>query len=189
MLPKCCRQIIKFLSWKVLTHEETEANTTESCKYSKTVRTNTACCYTPVLAIWGYAHDQCRDKCSVGRPGPYDNPFTCCIFQCCLIASGQLVVVENDDGTSQVDVDWRAVVSSFLLSVGNDTQWTPIVNETVQRCFEQHGNTGEYICEGLIPINLPPIVNCSYSVLKNVNNVCHKSTVVAMEEILTKFPF
>lgn len=172
-----------------MTHLETEADITESCKHSKTVRTNTACCHKPVLAIWGHAHKQCRDKCSVGRPGPWDNPFTCCIFQCCLLASGQLVVVENDDGTSQVVVDWQAIVSSLLLSVGNDTQWTPIVNETVQRCFEQHGNTGEYNCEGLIPITLVEMVNCSYSVLNNVINVCHKSTAVAIEEVLAKFPY
>lgn len=91
-----------------------------------------------------------------------ENVNDCCELTCCFQKLGVLTTQVNEDESKQVDVDWRGLVYSFLLSVGNDTLWTPVVNETVKRCYEQFSNSGEFDCKGQIPKHLFHIIDCSY---------------------------
>lgn len=72
--------------------------------------------------------------------------------------------MNKEEGQTVSDVDWKGLVYSFLLSVGNDTQWEPVLNLVCERCYQQFsGNPreDEYYCEE-IPISLFTVIDCSY---------------------------
>lgn len=145
----------------VLSQEEseTEEEKQTTCKYLNTIRANyTVCCEYPLLVIWRWQYDLCKDKCE--KDGESD--ITCCTLACGLNTLGVLHTATNNEGKNQIDVYWHGLVYSFLLSVGNDTQWTPVINETVQRCYNQFSETNEFDCSGRIPNHIFSIIECCY---------------------------
>lgn len=70
--------------------------------------------------------------------------------------------VEYDDGTKFVDADWEGLVTSFVMSVGNNSKWANVVQDSVGRCYSQFSESDEYDCNGQIPLLLYRIIDCSY---------------------------
>lgn len=61
-----------------------------------------------------------------------------------------------------MEANWKEIVGSFMMSLGNDTLWTAVINDTVQQCFSQFSNSFEYDCNNQIPKNLFDIIDCCY---------------------------
>jgi hypothetical protein len=57
----------------------------------------------------------------------------------------------KDDGSGQYETDVTGIVNSFLLSVGNDTLWKPVLEISLARCNDQFKDYAEeFYCSGLI---------------------------------------
>jgi hypothetical protein len=122
--------------------------------YLNDVRANlTACCEYPALVLWQWQYDYCTDTCmqdSLSRD-------RCCILVCCL----NLLTILGST-TEKTEVKQEGLVYSFLLSVGNDTAWRPVVENSVSRCHTQLSEKeNAYDCE-VIPKNLYLMVDCAY---------------------------
>jgi hypothetical protein len=71
-----------------------------------------------------------------------------------------LVLKFSGDEKTKPEVDPQGLVYSFLLSVGNDTSWEPIVKSSTQRCYDDnYGSVEGYQCD-VIPLSLFEIINC-----------------------------
>lgn len=141
--------------------DETEEEKTKNCEYLNEIRANfTACCDYPVLVIWRWQYNFCVQECEeAGRP--YER---CCTLPCSFRLLGVMTVIRNDDGSvAQVDVNPGGLVHSFLLSVGNDSQWIPVLSASTTRCYSQFSETSNgYECD-VIPKNLFSVIDCSYN--------------------------
>lgn len=131
-----------------------------SCEELNDLRTNyTACCEYPLFVVWQWQHDECSEQCQ------YSYFKDCCITQCCFRLLGVLSIIRDDQGSLLfVDINRDALISSFLLSVGNSTLWAPIVSATVYKCYQELWGTHvkEEVCS-FIPGSFYPIVSCSYT--------------------------
>lgn len=127
----------------------------ERCKFLNKVRANfTICCEYPTLVMWATDLNICEEQCaSEGEPN--DN---CCILACCFIKIGALRQSEG----GPIEVDPNGLIYSFLLSVGNDTQWLPVITESTQRCYDDIPNTYENDCSNRMPKQLYSIIDCCY---------------------------
>lgn len=66
---------------------------------------------------------------------------------CCLREMKVIGLDENGDEF----FDPQGLVNHFLLSVGNDSQWFPVVEESTKKCYDQFGNSGSgFESEGLV---------------------------------------
>lgn len=95
---------------------------------------------------------------------PPKTPNRCCLVPCCDKLNGVLKEVLNDDSSvARLDIDPNGLIYSFLLSVGNDTKWQPVVTATVNDCNAQYSvNQNGFDCD-VIPSNLYSIIDCSYN--------------------------
>jgi hypothetical protein len=58
---------------------------------------------------------------------------------------------ESKGGSGLLRVDYTGLVYSFLLSVGNDSQWLPVLESSTKMCCDQLDGAGEgYTCGGLV---------------------------------------
>lgn len=123
--------------------------------YLNDVRANlTACCEFPALVIWQWQYDSCTETCATEDSLSHDR---CCIMVCCL---NMLTILGST--TEKTDVRKEGLVYSFLLSVGNDTSWLPVVENSVSRCHSQFSEANnDYDC-GVVPLNLYLMVDCAY---------------------------
>lgn len=117
------------------------------------------CCEYPSLVVWRWQANICIAECEKSGRGKD----RCCVTPCCFGIAGILNVIKNEDGSvAQVDVDPRGLIYSYLLSVGNDTLWLPVVTNSVNRCYEQFSEQNNaYDCD-VIPLNLFIVINCAY---------------------------
>ena len=139
--------------------QETDNEKQENCKYLNSVRANfTSCCEYPLVALWRWQWELTANYCaSIGKAN--DN---CCHLISDFKFLGILKTVTNDDGSTHSDVSAEGLIYSFLLSVGNDTQWSPVINNTVARCYSQFSDTNEFYCKGAIPSFLMEVIDCCY---------------------------
>jgi hypothetical protein len=90
-------------------------------------------------------------------------------------------MVANEDNPEVFRMDYKGLIYSFMLSVGNDTIWKSVIENTAKSCFEQFDGANEgYECKGLlgftvvkdyslisfipvIPLELYRIIDCSYT--------------------------
>lgn len=117
-----------------------------------------ACCEQyPLMVAWTWQMDQCTDSCYMAK-----TPTRCCVLSCVFYMIGVLKANFNADGSvASTVVDPAGLIYSFMLSVGNDTQWEPIITESVNWCNDQYGGvTSKYECK-VIPLNLYEIVDCT----------------------------
>lgn len=102
--------------------------------------------------------NECLNICvdSDGREDP------CCKPKCCLKKLGILVFPGN---SSAPIVDPSRISYSFRLSVNHDVDWQPVVNKSVQRCYDHVVSTSVEFdvvtCIG-IPSALNRIIDCSH---------------------------
>lgn len=148
---------VKLLLCQVFSQEDsqTAAELMKRCKFLNEVRANfTICCEYPLLVMWELDFKMCQEKCaSDGEPND-----DCCILSCCLFKIGALTQSEG----GPIEVDPKGLIYSFLLSVGNDTQWLPVVTKSSRRCYDDIPNTYENNCNNRIPKQLYSIVDCCY---------------------------
>lgn len=106
---------------------------------------------------WQY--QLCLSQCSVAP----NTPTRCCIVPCCHKYNGILKEVTNENGVVQDNIDPNGLISSYSISVGNDTKWLPVITNAVTSCYQQYSeNPDGYDC-GVIPMNLYSIIDCSYN--------------------------
>jgi hypothetical protein len=59
--------------------------------------------------------------------------------------------MDSDDGSGPLKINQQGMVDSFMLSVGNDSLWTPLVESSVKICYDQFADAGgDLECEGLL---------------------------------------
>jgi hypothetical protein len=110
-----------------------------SCTYLNNIRANfTICCRYPTFVIWKWQYNECVDHCST---------FDLCCFAICTLQKLDVLEIE-DDGDASISA--QGLIVAFMLSVGNDTQWLPVITDSVHRCHDQFANGGgDYKCDGL----------------------------------------
>lgn len=127
------------------------------CKNLNSVRANfTACCRYPLIVIERNYITECNETCMFEEEDD-----ECCIYTCALEKNGMIYNVTNEDGSTSVDISSKAVVRSFMLSIGNEVQWVPVVTKSVQRCYDQFISASGFKCDGRIPMSLLDIIACS----------------------------
>lgn len=140
--------------------DQTDDDLRKQCEYLNSVRSNfTICCEYPQIVIWRWQFDQCCDQCAAqDKSGD-----RCCILSCCFGLMGMLQFSQSDDGNTTATFMQEGMVYSFLLSVGNDTAWLPVITASTQRCTDQFGGNDEGFDCDVIPISLYTIMDCSYN--------------------------
>lgn len=71
----------------------------------------------------------------------------------------------EEEGRTTTEVDWKALAFSFLLSIGNETLWKPVLDTVCEHCytiFPYNPREEEYDC-GVIPKSLYSIIDCIYT--------------------------
>lgn len=114
--------------------------------------------YFPV--IWKWQLKRCESQCKdAGQKGQ-----RCCIVPCGMYMLGVLKENKNEDGTpAPGTIQKTGLIYSFMLSVGNDTQWAPVITGSSEKCISQFdGAGGEMDCD-VIPMAFYDVLNCVYS--------------------------
>jgi hypothetical protein len=66
------------------------------------------------------------------------------------------VLAPNDQNPEVYKVDYKGLIYSFLLSVGNNTIWKNTIETSSKTCFEQFDGANEgYDCGGTCKMFLP----------------------------------
>lgn len=155
-----CGNLFQVLSQEEETEDEKKAN----CKYLNSVRANfTVCCEYPVLVIWMWQYKICVKECKAQDRANE----RCCILPCCFRFLGVLNITKTTDPETNeekvtTDVDWNGLVYSFLLSVGNDTRWLPVVTDSTSRCYNDFSGSNDEIDCDVIPRSLYTVIDCAY---------------------------
>ena len=144
------------------------------------VRANfTACCGYPALVISDDVIVECSSVCSeepeasnegtTGRPNYNEYELaempdcSCTTTKCAFMSMEILIPTYGENGQFfGYDINYKGVISSFLLSVGFDESWGPVLNEVVLRCYDQFSaSDGGFECNSM-PVELFDIIECSY---------------------------
>ena len=150
--------IINIYVFKVLSQNELSDEEKQNCKYLNSIRANfSSCCQYPAMVVYRNHYNECSVPCK-SRGDDED----CCTFSCLLLKIGVTYKVINDDGSTHIDLNLSAIIASFLLSVGNDSRWTDIVDSSVTRCYNQFTDNSEYDCNDRVPMYLYEITDCAY---------------------------
>lgn len=74
----------------------------------------------------------------------------CCYFPCALYVLG--VLYEDSESSGKYNVNPKGLENSFMMSVGNDSAWLPVVQSSTQRCYEDNlGSVEGFECN-IIPL-------------------------------------
>lgn len=121
---------------------ETEDDRNKECIYLNSVRANfTACCQYPLIVTWRFIFATCGDECGWSY---------CCHFIC--VFKALKVLEEKSDGSGRLELKIQGIINSFLMSVGNDSMWLPVLQQSVNTCFDQlNGSSDKNFCEGENP--------------------------------------
>lgn len=119
---------------QVFAEEMTDEEQTKKCLFLNSVRSNfTACCAYPALVMWRWQMDICQEHCRSNAENGNEVDVQCCIKVC---AFGLLQVLTSDTEFSPVKPS--GLIHSFMLSVGNDTKWEPVITNSVNRSIFWH---------------------------------------------------
>lgn len=103
---------------------------------------------------------ECIAECKQNGDDP--DPNGCCVFACDMGKLGVLKKVTNADNSSSIEVESQGFVTSFMMSIGNDSAWTKIVHDSVERCYNQLIFFDQLGCNGRIPLAIYDIIDCAY---------------------------
>lgn len=136
-----------------------ETEKIEECEKLDSLRANfTDCCFYPTLVIDEESHNYCKNICA--PRGFVSNP--CCIPECCYTKLG---IIYKSSSSRYNNINPDRISYSFLLSVNDDIGWEPVVNQSVQRCYDEIENNPVETMHGTcmkIPSTLSEIVDCAY---------------------------
>lgn len=111
--------------------------------------------------MWRYQWNECLVQCNATG---WNKDSECCLQPCTFGKIGLLNPVYLEDGTQDKSaVDWNGLVYSFMLSVGNDSQWLPVVNSSSYRCFLTYSESQNGFYCDVIPLNLFDVIGCCYN--------------------------
>lgn len=136
----------------------------EHCRYLNSVRANfTACCKYTALVAWDWTWDYCAEgDCKIVMDSGGDT-MACCMLTCILVVSEIIEITSDPVGAKLLPT---GLVLSFMMSVGNDSSWSPIVNQSISRCFSQFEGGGYSEDTPLdcptVPSNFFPVIDCTY---------------------------
>lgn len=111
-----------------------------------------------MFVVWMWelipCNQQCYDAADVG----------CCVGRCCYVDKMKLftLTLADDGSIAKVDMNTDGVVASFMMSVGNDTRWEPVIRTAVERCYTDIWNTENGMSCGFIPNTFFSIIDCVY---------------------------
>lgn len=124
----------------------------ENCQFLNSMRENvTACCRYPRLVIWTWHFKQCFKECVKASDQ------VCCIEACCNRKLG----IVSDDWNSSTDINITGLIYSFMLSVGNDSQWVPLITGSVTECNHFFTKSSKLHC-GILPERMYNVITCVY---------------------------
>jgi hypothetical protein len=129
-----------------------------ACVYLNGVRANfTACCEYPAIVIWDWQYKACYKDCNIEGDQDEDETGRCCVLICAL---NMLQILTSRTEISPIDP--KGFVYSFMMSVGNETIWEPVITNAISRCFTQNeGNDQGFDC-GIVSHNIYYIADCAY---------------------------
>lgn len=147
--------ILIFLIFKVLSRNGdglSDSDRKIKCKELNNNRANfTICCKYPTLVMFRWQFLQCLKLC------PDEDE--CCIKTCnfrSLDFIPNFVNAENHNPCNGLSY-------SFLLSVGNNSEWVEPISESCKFCFDEVARDSSQVDECNIPYHLYDIINCVYS--------------------------
>lgn len=124
------------------------------CTFLNSVRANyTACCKYPTMVVWMWDYKKCKDYCE----RKFEKDERCCMQPCAYRALGVLNELNSK-------INWTGLVYSFMLSIGNDTQWKVPIRDSCHLCYNKSLpiRPAALDCE-VIPLQLYGIINCAYN--------------------------
>jgi hypothetical protein len=123
------------------------------------VRANfTACCHYPAIVIWEWQFNACVKDCNAkGVEEEEDEAGRCCVLICGLNA---VKILTSRTEISSLKAE--GFIYSFMLSIGNESIWEPVITNAINRCFSEFASINDgYDC-GLIPFNIYDVADCAY---------------------------
>lgn len=102
--------------------------------------------------------NQCSDSCARLNLGDNSN---CCPLVCNYRAINIIAPANNNANNITFDPT-AGLISVFMLSVGNDTQWTNPITDSVTYCFNAVPQQADLDSCG-VPTQLYDIINCAYN--------------------------
>lgn len=115
------------------------------------------CCVYPLIVVWRWQYDRCTISCS-------SQFFSrCCVLVCCL---NQMGALQGSNVPQRLNP--AALVSSFMLSVQNNTACEPVVKTSVEQCSMKHPEKIEPVQCEVIPGAFYNVLECSY--IENFKN-------------------
>lgn len=129
-----------------------------TCAALNSVRANfTVCCQYAMMVMWRWQMNQCVDNCA--RRNLVDNS-NCCQTLCNYRAINIIAPANNNANNITYDPT-AGLIAVFMLSVGNNTQWTSPITDSITYCFNAVLKQPDYDSCG-IPTQLYDIINCAY---------------------------
>lgn len=131
------------------------------CQYLNSIRANyTICCQYPVLVVWNWLFRACYAECRHLGMGWI---MSCCVNICCYKSGGMLDVINFENGTvEKVNIVPKGIANGLMLSIGNDSRWTSVIEISVERCYEQFFDpTPSRFCA--IPDSIFEVIDCTYT--------------------------
>jgi hypothetical protein len=132
---------------------------TATCLYLDGARANfTTCCHYPAIVVWDWQFKACYKDCNLeGIVEVTDRADRCCVVICAL---KMLQILTSR--TEIAPINPKGLIYSFMMSVGNETIWEPVITNAINRCFRQNeGYDQDFDCE-IIPRSIYSIVDCAY---------------------------
>lgn len=133
------------------------------CASLNSARSNfTSCCSYPVFAMWTWQMKNCQRQCANVSAAEA----SCCQSRCTYVDQLNILSITSisDGSLAGVTMNQDAVSVAFLITVGNDTKWVPVVKQSVQTCYNElwlPSETITYDCN-FQPSNFLPIIDCIY---------------------------
>lgn len=129
----------------------------DRCIYLNQIRANfTVCCKYPTMVLWRWKYSACVDECQKKQAND-----DCCLMVCNYRSFGAIPQANETTNNATHD-STSALAYSFLLSVGNDTQWTGVVDESLSYCSSIVIKQALFDTCGF-PFHLFEIIDCSYN--------------------------
>lgn len=117
----------------------------------------------PTFVLWWWQYNTCNNNCKDVEDYLAK---ICCQWRCYYVEAIHLfILTTNDDGSvAKSDINTTSLIASFLLSVGNDTRWAPVVTNSVQRCYDDlyQSKEGKLFCD-ILPKTLYSVIDCTYN--------------------------
>lgn len=84
--------------------------------------------------------ERCAEQCNQERG--------CCDIVCTFLITNLITINEAGEGSVKLE----GYITAFMLSVGNDSMWLPVITSSTHKCIDQFGGSDEFVCEGFVEV-------------------------------------